>query len=92
MNFLVKNLLLLVVSGLILESPLIGYDDCLSEHPDTFYVDDEGMDEICQQPEPWHHHYHYSEDDVDFNTPAGALEYDTAWPGHRVDYSDSISR
>lgn len=87
-----ERMLVLVVSGLVLGSPLMGYDDSSVEHPDTFYVDDEDSDEVCEEPEPWHHHYHYSEDDVEFNTPSGELDHETAWPGQRVDYSDSLFR
>ena len=94
MNLLVK---LILPIGLLVAIPLIGHDNPIEPHIDRFYLDDEDEDDddyesVSEEPEPWHRHYQYSEDDLDFDSPRAELDYETASPGERVDFYDSISR
>ncbi len=69
-------------------------DDCTDEHVTCFYLDDEDddEDECSEESEPWHHRSRMAEYEDEGEEEAWNLQLDSAWPGQREDYSDSVIR
>lgn len=103
MNSLLKTRLLTILFGIglvVASYPLsanntFGDDadsDFENDHVTSFYLDDEDDGECEEEPEPWHHKYHHCELDLMEEDPAWELELETAWPGQREDFADTLIR
>lgn len=95
MKILFCGLLTIFAFGILGKTPT--WANCQENTETSFHLSDEGDDDDCDTAEehhcPWHFHYHHHNAfDEDLEDVAEELDEDTAWPGHREEYSDKLFR